>query len=38
MITGNESKILTEDISCKNNCRFDGRQCNLNEKWNNDKC
>ena len=28
MITGiNESKTLTEHISCKCKCRFDGRKC-----------
>ena len=26
----NESKKLK--------CKFDGRKCNLNQKWNNDKC
>ena len=34
----NESIILTKDISCKCKCKFDGRKCNLNQKWNNDKC
>ena len=39
MITGkNESKILTKDISCEGKCKFDGRKCNSNQKWNNDKC
>ena len=39
MITGkNESKTLTKDISCKCKCKFDGRKCNSNQKWNNDKC
>ena len=38
MITGkNESKILTKDISCKCKCKFDGRKCNSNQWWNNDK-
>ena len=34
----NESKILTKDISCERKCKFDGRKCNLNQNWNNDKC
>ena len=34
----NESKILTKHISCKCNCRFDARNCNSNQWWNNDKC
>ena len=38
MITGiNESEILTKDISCESKCKFDGRKCNSNQKWNNDK-
>ena len=36
-ITGiNESKTLTKHISCE--CRFDGRKCNEDQWWNNDKC
>ena len=39
MITGmNKSRILTKHISCKCECKFDGRKCNLNQKWNCDKC
>ena len=39
MITGiNESKALTKHISCECKCRFDGRKCNSNQWWNNDKC
>ena len=50
MITGiNESKILTKHISCESKtltkhisceckCRFDGRKCNSDQWWNNDKC
>ena len=39
MITGiNESKKLTKHISCKCKCRFDGRKCNSDQWWNNDKC
>ena len=34
----NESRILTKHISCKCECKFDGRKCNLNQRWNNDKC
>ena len=37
MITG-KSKILTKDISCKCKCKFDGRKCNSNQKWNNNNC
>ena len=33
MITGiNESRTLTKHISCKCNCRFDGRKCN-SDQW-----
>ena len=32
-----ESKILTKDI-CECKCKFDGRKCNSNQLWNNDKC
>ena len=39
MITGiNESKASTKHISCECKCKFAGRKCNLNKKWNNDKC
>ena len=39
MITGiNESKTLTKHISCQCKCKFDGRKCNSNQWWNNDKC
>ena len=34
----NESKILTNDISCKCKCRFDGKKCNSDQLSNNDKC
>ena len=38
MITGkSESKILTKAISCECKCKFDGRKCNSNQWWNNDK-
>ena len=39
MIMGiNKSKTLTKDISCACKCKFDGRKCNLDQWWNNDKC
>ena len=39
MITGiNEIKTLTKHVSCKCKCKFDGRKCKSNQKWNNDKC
>ena len=39
MITGiNESKTLTNHISCECEFKFHGRKCNENQKWNNDKC
>ena len=39
MIAGiNESKTLTQHISCKCKCKFDGRKCNSDQLWNNDKC
>ena len=31
-------KILTKHISCTCKCKFDGRKCNSNQKWNNDRC
>ena len=34
----NESKTLAKQISCECKCRFDGRKCNSNQWWNNDKC
>ena len=39
MITGiNESITLTKHISCKCKCKFDGRKCDSDRWWNNDKC
>ena len=39
MITGiNELKVLTEHITCKRKSKFDGRKCNLDQWWNNNKC
>ena len=39
MITGiNESKTLTKHLSCRCKCRFDGRKCNSEQWWNNNKC
>ena len=38
-ITGiNELKTLTKHLSCECKCRFDGKKCNSNQWWNNDKC
>ena len=34
----NESKTLTKHVWCECICNFDSRKCNLNQKWNNDKC
>ena len=31
-------KIVTKHISCKCQCKFDGRKCNSNQKWINNKC
>ena len=33
----NGPKILTKHISCECKYKFDGRKCNLNQMWNNDK-
>ena len=39
MIRGiNESKTLTKHISCECKCKFDGKKCNSDQWWNNDKC
>ena len=39
MIPGiNESEILTKHVSCEWKYMFDGRKCNSNQKWNNNKC
>ena len=39
MITGiNESKTLTKHIPCEYKCKFNGRKCNPDQWWNNDKC
>ena len=39
MMTGiNESKTLAKLVSCRCKCKYDGRKCNSNQKWNNDKC
>ena len=38
MITGiNKSKTLTKHISCDWKWKFDGRKCNSDQWWNNDK-
>ena len=34
----NESKALAKHISCTFICKFDGRKCNSNQWWNNNKC
>ena len=33
----NELKISTKHLSCKCKYKFDGRKCNSDQKWNNDK-
>ena len=39
MLTGlNELKILKKHIYCKCKCKCDGRICNSNQNWNNNKC
>ena len=39
MIKGiNELETLTKHISCECKCRFDGRKCNSDQWWNNNKC
>ena len=39
MITGiNESRTLIKHISCKCECKFGRKKCNLNQKWNINKC
>ena len=34
----NESKTLTKHISCKCKCSFDGSKCDLDRRWNKNKC
>ena len=34
----NESQTLIKHIPCKCKCKFDGRKCNSNHKWNKDNC
>ena len=34
----NESKTVTQHISCDCKCKFDGRKCNLNQNWNKNLC
>ena len=39
MITGiNESKTLTQHLSCECKCKFDETKCNSRQWWNKDKC
>ena len=38
MITGiNGLKTLTKHLSYECKCKFNGRKCNSDQKWNNDK-
>ena len=34
----NELQTLARHISCECKCKFDGRKCNSNQKWNNESC
>ena len=34
----NQPKASRKHISCECQCRFDGRKCNSDEWWENDKC
>ena len=34
----NKSKALATHISCESKCRLDDKKCNLNQRWNNNKC
>ena len=34
----NELKALTKHVSWECKCKFDGRKCNSNQTWNNNKC
>ena len=34
----NKSKTLAIHISCESKCRLDDKKCNLNQRWNNNKC
>ena len=39
MIAGiSELKTFTKHILCECKCKFDGRNCNADQWWNNDKC
>ena len=29
---------MTKHVSCECKCKFNGRKCNSNQTWNNDKC
>ena len=33
-----ESKILLKETSCECKCKFDGKECNWSQWWNNNKC
>ena len=34
----NKSKTLATHISCESKCRLNDKKCNLNQRWNNNKC
>ena len=34
----NDLRTLAKHTSCECKCKFDGRKCNSNQNWNNDKC
>ena len=34
----NVLKTLTKHMSCECKWKFDGKKCNSNQKWNNNKC
>ena len=34
----NELKTLTKHISSECTCKFHGKKCNSNQRWNNNKC
>ena len=34
----NELNTLTKHLLCECKCKFDGRKCNSDQKWNKDKC
>ena len=34
----NKSKLFTQQIPCKCECKFDSREYSSNQKWNDNKC